>query len=152
MKITLDLALFRNRHSNDAVIISSGERVVLGLTRKDSERALLWFLDALVNVNRDLLRANRLPPLYRADVRYVREEDTENWQDCVKTYLAKEGDCEDLAAWRVAELRNQGKKASCRLTWRKKGKRLIYHVTVLRADGTIEDPSLKLGMRGPDGE
>lgn len=53
------------------------------------------------------------------------------------------GDCEDLAAARVAELRvKAGIKA---VPWlKKKGK--IWHVLVRYPDGTLEDPSRKLGM------
>jgi len=151
MKITFNLELFADRHPKRVRISSTGRRQVLGLNRKDSERALLWLLESLVQVNIIELRKNKLPPLYKAGVRYEREIDTEIWRDVVTVYDDGFGDCEDLACWRVAELRNQGKKASARLSWRKQGDMLIYHVTVLRANGRIEDPSVKLGMRGPDG-
>lgn len=151
MKITFDIELFADRRPDSVHIADNGKRYRLGLIRKDSEKSLLWMLESLVNINRIELRKNKLPLLYKAGVRYERES-TEIWRDAVTVYRDKWGDCEDLAAWRTAELRNQGKRASCQLTSRKVGNMLIYHVTVLRADGSTEDPSAKLGMRGPDGQ
>lgn len=142
MNITFKLALFRNHPA------SVGGN--LGLSRKGSEKALLWLLESLVNINRDELRQNRMPPLYAAGVRYKREKPgQENWQDCVTVYKTGEGDCEDLASWRIAELRNNGKRATPYIRWRQDPATgtFIYHVLVLRADGSLEDPSRKLGMK-----
>lgn len=141
MNITFKLALFADR----AVRIGQGS----GLTRKGSEKALLWLLESLVNIDRMEIRNNRLPPLYRAGVRYVREpRGSENWQDASTLVRAGEGDCEDLACYRTAELRNNGKKADPYIRWRRDSATgmYIYHVLVKRPGG-LEDPSLKLGMR-----
>lgn len=65
--------------------------------------------------------------------------------------------CDDLAPWRVAELREAGENATIRLSWKRRpnGSRL-YHVTVRRGDGivqpdgfvgSIECPSALLGMK-----
>jgi hypothetical protein len=60
--------------------------------------------------------------------------------------------CEDLACYRVAELRvRTGEPAKPRVTSRiipspKYGNFTLYHITVLRADGSVEDPSAILGM------
>jgi hypothetical protein len=142
MKITFDLALFSDRE------VRIG-RTGMGLPRKGSEKALLLLLEALVNINRIELRKNRLPPLYKAGIRYVREgRGNENWKDCVTLYRDGEGDCEDLGCYRTAELRNNGKKATPYIRWRldPKSGTYIYHVMVLRPDG-LEDPSRVLGMR-----
>jgi len=50
------------------------------------------------------------------------------------------GDCDDLAPWRVAELREAGEKAKIRITWRRNGGRRLHHVVVRRGDGRIEAP------------
>lgn len=150
MNITLQLELFAHKKPNRVHISDSGRKRVLGLDQRDSEKALLFALEALVNINRIILRRNKLPPLYKSGVRYERE-DTEIWRDASIVFDEKFGDCEDLAAWRVAELRNNGKRASCYLTYRNLDGMIIYHVRVLRANGKIEDPSLKLGMKGIDG-
>lgn len=92
------------------------------------------------------LRANPQRPLYRAGVRYRREEmGAEIWQLPSETAKLGYGDCEDLAAWRVAELRLQGEPA--RIVIRQVKPRL-WHVLVKRGNGQIEDPSRKLGMTG----
>ncbi len=72
------------------------------------------------------------------------------------------GDCEDLAFWRVAELREQGIKAAPFAKWRRVGGAFRYHALVRRfapgrdhfdrevkAQNWLEDPSRRLGMNGP---
>ena len=60
--------------------------------------------------------------------------------------------CEDLACYRVAELRvRAGESCKPYITWqmvnsRKYGTFTLYHIRVLRKDGSIEDPSKILGM------
>lgn len=102
-------------------------------------------LEGLVAVNVELMRTrSQLPPLYGSGVRYRRERGTERWQTCEQVFSRNVGDCEDLACWRVAELRQAGEVDACAIVSRT-GRRL-WHVRVLRADGTIEDPSRMLGM------
>lgn len=143
MKITLDVAFFNDRPAR------IGEP---GLGRFKSEKGLLWLLEALVNINRAELRDNDFPPLYRAGIRYLREpKGREIWKDVAKTFQSGHGDCEDLACWRVAELRNNGKRAQPYIRYRiAPGGMLVYHVMVLRANGKLEDPSKVLGMKGSD--
>jgi hypothetical protein len=93
-----------------------------------------------------------LLPLYQADVIYCREPvGQEVWQSVAPLYASSIGDCEDLACARVAELNLAGRKARVHLTSRQKstGGRM-YHVTVWRGPGCIEDPSRRLGMRPAD--
>ena len=75
--------------------------------RARSQQALLWMLEALCKVNEGHLADRPYPPLYEAGVRYQREEGTEQWLDIPSVLEAGWGDCEDLACWRVAELRRQ---------------------------------------------
>ena len=142
MNINFKLALFVNR------AVRIGE--FGGLKRKRSEKALLFLLESLVNIDRMEIRDNRLRPLYKAGVRYVREpRGQENWQDIVTLYQQRTGDCEDLACARTAGLRENGKWADPFLRWRldENTGMYIYHVLVKRASGKIEDPSRILGMR-----
>lgn len=149
MNITLQIALFA-AHPHAPKIDFVGRRI-LGLSRKESEKALLWLLESMVNIARMELRSNKLPPLYRAGVVYEREEGTEIWKDPVNVYKDGFGDCEDLAIWRTAELRNNHKRAQPYIRYRVDPATgtYIYHVMVMRAGG-LEDPSLKLGMKGRD--
>jgi len=84
-----------------------------------------------------------MPDLYESGVRY-RAEDRERWTHCLDVLRRGYGDCEDLAAWRCAELRvREAEPARCVV--KRTGRRTL-HVLVRRADGRIEDPSRLLGM------
>jgi len=97
---------------------------------------------------RDIARRARagrpLPPIYRAGVRYDGSDPAERWQVPSETYARRRGDCEDLAAWRAAELRLAGEPARVVVYRSRPG---VLHAVVRRADGRIEDPSRRLGMR-----
>jgi len=105
-------------------------------------------LEALVMVDQLFLRKFHVPPLYQAGVRYQREPDDgiEEFASTPKVLVRGYGDCDDLAPWRVAELRNQGERAKIRVQWRKMPNGKLYHIVVRRGNGTIEDPSRILGM------
>lgn len=116
---------------------------------------LMAALEVLVSLDRLYLRTHpNARGIYESGVRYLRDADAgdqgtppaELWltiPDCIR---AGGADCKVLAAWRCAELREQGEKtARCVLSHRG----LLWHVRVQRGDGTtIEDPSKRLGMGG----
>ena len=111
-------------------------------------------LEALVAVNvLELRRAGPgLPTLYNAGIRYKREERDprtgkrlEEWLTAAEVYQRRSGDCEDLAALRVAELRLRGVKARI---WLRHVSAHLWHVLVRLPDGSFEDPSARLGMKG----
>lgn len=108
--------------------------------RREVLRALV---EGLAEVNRVLLRCRSIPPLYESGVRYRSEAvGQERWQRCDEVLRAGYGDCEDLAAWRVAELREAGELgASVDVT--QTGRRR-FHARVRREDGSVEDPSADL--------
>lgn len=107
-------------------------------------------LETLVELGRaDLRRARRqgrpLPALYRGAIVYRREpRGRERWRSVRHVAAEGFGDCEDLAAYRAAELR-EGGEAGARAVLVRRGPHLI-HAVVRRADGRIEDPSRRLGM------
>lgn len=139
MIITFDLALFGRK---GATVIGSE-----ALSRPESEKSLLWLLESLVEIDRIELRRFKLPPLYKSGIRYVREPPgREVWKDAIRLQQELIGDCEDLACRRVAELRNNGKKARPYIRYRMDQGRYIYHVMVQRKGGALEDPSRILGM------
>ena len=132
-----------------------------------SKTALLWMLEALCQINEGHLEQFPYPRLYQAGVRYQREVNTEEWLDIPSVIEAGWGDCEDLACWRVAELRRQGVTASPYVKFRRVDG--VYHFHALvgiyeeRPQTTLEnreagivlpetrlvriqDPSLRLGM------
>lgn len=112
--------------------------------------------ECLVQLDMDFLRRARkrapFPLLYASGVRYRREAApssglrAERFQIIPDVLRARAGDCEDLSAWRVAELRLSGVRA---IPWIIRTGARLYHVQVKYPDGRIEDPSKRLGMRGP---
>ncbi|HRI72506.1 MAG TPA: hypothetical protein PK156_50065 [Polyangium sp.] len=113
-------------------------------------------LECLVQMNVALMRSSRFPPLYSTHVRYRQEPlGDENWRDAAIVLRDGFGDCEDLAAYRVAELRVTHKvPARCVFRWRTflvdgKTRVKLYHILVGVPHGgkmLIEDPSKRLGM------
>lgn len=104
-------------------------------------------LAALQTVNELWLRAHprQWVPLYESGIRYEPERATEEWLPWPYLLRAGIGDCEDLAAARAAELRFTGEDLHARAAAYRSGPRL-WHAIVVRGDGTVEDPSMYLGM------
>jgi hypothetical protein len=59
-----------------------------------------------------------------------------------------DGDCDDWAPLHAATLRVSGEDPGARAVVRKSGPKR-WHATVIRSDGSEDDPSLKAGMPGP---
>lgn len=94
------------------------------------------------------LRSRRFPPLYSGRVRYQAEPlGQERWQIPSVTLQLGYGDCEDLAAWRAAELVVSGVDRGA-LAVVKIVRPGLMHCIVRRGNGRLEDPSKRLGMRG----
>jgi len=120
---------------------------VLNITlRIPASRAVLSAaLEGLTAADFILLRTGNLPPLYQSGVRYKREpRGKEEWLTAPEVLRRRVGDCEDLAAWRAAELRLHGIPA--RAVAIRSGKKR-FHAVVKYPDGSIEDPSRILGMK-----
>jgi hypothetical protein len=114
-----------------------------------SRRAMLWIMNAIGEINKEYIQTHpETPKLYSSGVIYNPEK-TENWQDIPTTLAKGFGDCEDLAMYRIGELRAQGIKATPYVSWRNPADGgTIYHALVRHANGDIEDPSRALGMCG----
>jgi hypothetical protein len=83
------------------------------------------------------------PSLYESGVVYRREPRGREWwqsaADALGVVSERSGDCEDLAAYRAAELRvYEDDHAIVRVVPTKRGS---FHAIVEREDGTLEDPS-----------
>jgi hypothetical protein len=119
--------------------------------RERSQKVLLILMDALANVNMTWLKTYPdTPALYNAPVKYHFDPDEPDpWQDISSTLKKGWGDCEDLACWRIAELRAKGIEAHPYIRWRRNAEgKYTYHALVLWPDGRVEDPSVAMGMRG----
>ena len=122
--------------------------MVLTATIEDLEGAeeLEKLLEGMVLLSLSQLQRGLCPPLYQAGVRYEREpRGRESWQSALKTYRLGRGDCEDLANYLAASRRLVGIDAKVKVLDIRPG---LKHVVVQMPDGTIEDPSKRLGMKG----
>lgn len=137
---------------------------------------IILALEAMIAVNewhirRSLKRAeqglgNAISPLYASGVRYAEDPPgREDWRDCLAVIKRGTADCDQLCAWRCAELRAAGVHAEPVIKWqhipREAALRLGYprsvvpeggismvHCCVRWPNGKIEDPSKILGMGG----
>jgi len=112
-------------------------------------------LGSLIDIDLVYLLSHEVPSLYDSGVRYQREPPGIEEFAAIPAVIERGwGDCDDLAAWRIAELRAHGERATPRIVWRKFPKGRLYHVMVRRAKfprtdpRSIEDPSKILGMDG----
>lgn len=118
------------------------------LSKGDRIDVMRMAVKLLVHSDRAFLRAHpHTPQLYASGVRYQKESpDSENYQDIPRTLELRTGDCEDLVAWRLAELQEAGEDAHLVLREYRDGADTDFHVLLARANGEIEDPSRLLGM------
>jgi hypothetical protein len=109
------------------------------------EYALRILLEALCSLNAYHLSIHSdTPPLFTSGVRYQSEPPgIERWSTIPDVIRRGVGDCEDLACWRVAELRNAGEAARPHIL---RIDPTLFHIQVDRYD-RLEDPSRILGMR-----
>lgn len=137
--------------------------------RAASERVLAALLAALLVADVEYLRLNpRTPRIYTPGLmRYEREllpneiaakfpqcatpckapVHPEHWKGIAACLRDREGDCEDLACWRASELIVRDRIAARPdFSFKKVGTLMVYHIFVRLPDGTIDDPSRRLGM------
>lgn len=132
-EISLAVPLFQKQDGSDA---------------QASIRALWLLLEGLSEINQVFLTEHpETMPLYNTGVVYRPEFGSENWQDIPTTLAKGHGDCEDLAAWEVAEYRvRRDTAAHPYLRWQMHNNAYRFHALGQLPDGSIIDPSLKLGM------
>lgn len=127
-------------------------RITIDLGHVPLSMWLRPFLRALQETNEAWLRANpAAPSVYAAGVRYQAEPmGSEVWRTLPVILAEGNGDCEDLATARAAELRVAGERADAVAHEVPSGipSVQLLHVTVRRGDGSSEDPSRRLGMVG----
>lgn len=117
-----------------------------------------WYraaLEGLARLDEVVMTKTSIPPLYASGAVYKREpQDT--WRRADEVLADGWGDCEDLASYRVAELRVTGEDPGAAVDTYQTGRKR-FHAVVKRTRGTIpdgargkfgfEDPSLMLGMK-----
>jgi len=109
-------------------------------------------VEALVDINRQYLRREKRIGfshlLYESSIVYVRYP--EEWQDIPSMLSTRRGDCKDLVAWRIAELRERGCDARVHVIFTEHPEKDEFHLQVAIHEPdprsvlnviTIEDPS-----------
>jgi hypothetical protein len=115
-----------------------------------AHKSLSYYLHALYLIDCLYLQLHpEAPKIYEAGVHYEEEPPgREDWQDIPTSVRRKNGDCEDLASWRAAELCvRQGIRAYPTFIWKvRPSGAYLYHIQTTYPDGSVEDPSRRLGM------
>lgn len=126
------------------VATMGGPRVYRIRGPRDVDRAA-WLL---AERDADLISRGLAPPWNRARVRYRREgpRTVEDWSDAREVARRGFGDCEDLAAYRAADLAVGGVDARPVSYVTRSGR--VIHVVVAIPDGRLLDPSRERGMGG----
>lgn len=113
-------------------------------------------LEGLAALDEYIVGSGVVPPLYDSGARY-RKEPRDTWRHALDVDRQGWGDCEDLAGYRVGELRVTGEDPGAYIYTYQTGP-TRYHAIVGRTRGVIpsfarsrlgwpyEDPSLALGM------
>ncbi len=134
------------------ILINLGGKHSKWLRRSRSlASAIKPLLESLVRINQIYLNTHSVPKIYESGVRYKNEPEEfacEEFASIPAILVRGWGDCDDLAPWRVAELRQAGEKAKIRVQWKRMSNGLkMFHIVVRRGDGRVEDPSDLLGMK-----
>jgi hypothetical protein len=135
---------------------------VLFTVDDNSGTSIMAFGNRIAAINTQQIKRERLPKLYESGVRYG-PENGDLWLDAIGIIRRGVDDCEGLAAYRAAELVNEGHVAG---VWTRlvptgqsrdmggsgNGGRLFHAVTgVFEPDGRfyVDDPSVACGMKVP---
>lgn len=127
-------------------------RIVIPYDSFNGAATLGLALDALTAWNLRTLRVKPLPDIYKTGVRYAREPFgqrdgrkliCEEWITAHEAMTRGIADCEDLASWTAAQRRLEGDELAQAIP---RPSAAGWHIVVRLGDGSIEDPSAKLGM------
>jgi len=119
--------------------------LLAGISVPRDPEALEHALEGLVALDAYLIDKYQLPHVTELGARWKREKQ-EWWRNAIQLLDTKVGDCEDIAGYHAGYLRAHGEPA--RLILEQTGPNTL-HAVVLRADGSIDDPSVWLGMKEP---
>lgn len=125
-----------------------------------------YYVNGVAQTNRLLMRAQRIPPLYRSGLTYRVEPWAANLQslnNCLEALERRWLECKTAAAWRLAELRElagseeHARQYDLKVSYRdlerdplavglqpQSGIVRVFHVVVLLPSGETEDPTKRL--------
>ena len=116
---------------------------VPGASAVESAKVLKALMQTLITIDEAYLQHHDAPKLYSSRIVYGR---TNEWEAIPAVLERGHADCKSLAAWRIAELRKEGKRADMVFRWRERPNGVRdYHILVVTPTG-YEDPSKVLGM------
>lgn len=118
--------------------------LVVRVTNEREIEAALW---GMLAINERIMDPT-WPSIYDLGTHYRREPPTvEKWATAgyIRENPTEGFDCEDLASYACAWLRVTGIDPGARIGLQRVSSG--WHVIVVRSDGSIEDPSARLGMR-----
>jgi hypothetical protein len=106
-------------------------------------------LESLTRLNQSMLKKGKIPTFRSAvnNVRWKPEPPGAERFDHGGIVLGRGwGDCDDLAGWHAASLRESGEDRGATAIVNRSGDKR-WHAVVKRSDGSIDDPSKEAGMR-----
>lgn len=108
-------------------------------------------LEATTRLNESLLQADQIPTFERAlkgGIRWRPEPPGgEHFDHGGIVFKRRWGDCDDLAPYHAASLRASGEDPGAMAVVKRSGPKM-WHAVVRRSDGSIDDPSVRAGMKG----
>jgi hypothetical protein len=128
-------------------------RIQLAIPEKHvTEPVLNGALEAVTRLNEQLIKAGDSPTdlqlIERGAVWKPEPPGDEHFDHGQEIEARGWGDCDDWAPLRAGRLRATGEDPGARAVVKKSGPKR-WHATVIRSDGTEDDPSLDAGMPGP---
>jgi hypothetical protein len=108
-------------------------------------------LEVTTRLDEDLIAAGKVPMFRDASpgsaiVWKPEPPGAEHFDHAARVLARGNGDCDDLAPWHAASLRQSGEDPGARAIVYQSGPNR-WHAVVRRSDGSIDDPSLEAGMR-----
>ncbi len=109
-------------------------------------------LEATTRLNESMLARQEIPTFEKGlhyGIKWKPEPPgAEHFDHAATVMKRKWGDCDDLAPWHAASLRNTGTDPEAHAVAKRSGPNR-WHAVVQRSDGSIEDPSRRAGMGQP---
>jgi hypothetical protein len=112
-----------------------------GMSDEELARFVGELVETMVTRNRQYLTHYPRLTLMSAGIFY---KESSAWRDIPHTLKTGHGDCKSIVPWRLAELREAGEKAIVQVMVLDEAR--LFHLQVIRGNGTMEDTSRLLGM------